>query len=402
MHTLIILIFICLRPSGRHVDNIINVPALLRRCGGSAIFWESLGGVSVMRMRSVARRLMAVVMGALLCQGCAIYASEFHNRGGFSDHLMDHYWFKADTKELRVLRSYSLIGALLRVSVKNLTKTEREILAKHVDEAARRTEEAFACAYSYETICPFFDERLAAVDRSLLQIAVIVISNDENEVLFDDVKDKLFETTALGQLTKAASGAIDVVTTTATAAVKLGDVASSLLKIGKTALETGQRFGAVYRDSIELDLLVTISSMRKLCEFYTDGGYGESKLEACSYRDHGRSVYALGSGNIKEWVAYLNNVSAQPHLNRLIIPSSRHFIAVSDLIYRACGEIMDDSAEQKTKCQSKKLIYYDQAVTLSQGRENSNSLISEAYRHADWITGENRGRLAQFYPDQTP
>lgn len=298
-------------------------------------------------MRSRLRLLLAAVSFsvAFAVSGCTAFKAELENRGGFTDRLLDEYWFRADTKELRVLRSYMLIGTLLRMSARNFTSHERYSVALKANVAIAQAADAAACAYrKNEQACNFFDDRMAELDRSLLRLAIAVLTSSENENLFEQVKDKLVAKTVVGQSVATFAKVIDAGTETINVFAKATSVASSLLKAGFVALDTGQRLGALYRDAVEIDMIVVLRSLEENCEVSC------SALAREVYLD-GRRLYLAGSGNFSAWRNFLATTYQAGQFSRYAIPSEEEFIQVSDLIWRACDDLAE-SEDTRTVCRS--------------------------------------------------
>lgn len=293
-------------------------------------------------MRTYSRIAPFVVALSLSLSGCAAFTLEYQNSGGFVDTILDKFWFKADTKQMRVLRSYSLVGSLLRLSNVGRTKAERTVLAAQVLETAQKSASAFSCAYS-ET-CFFFDDQMAELDQSLFKLAVLVLDTKDNEDLASELQGKLLgKIPVLGSTTTALAKILDAGSATAHATAQVVEVGSSLLKIGLAGLNYNRRIGALYRDNLELDMVVTIDALELYCSTPGLRFKDASKAQnlACEVAKDGRDYYKHGAGKLAAYKTYLTNPNAAGGWLPFIIPQKRHFIAVTRLIRGACTELVD-------------------------------------------------------------
>lgn len=285
-------------------------------------------------------------MSALALTGCSLLTDELENRGGFSDRFLDKYWFRADTKEMRVLRSYMLIGSLLRLSSWTFNAAERQSVALKVNTALQQAKDAFICAYQdVNKVCPFFDDKMADLDRSLLLLAVAVLASEEDKGLISQLQEEIFGKTVPGYLVSASTKVIDAASDAANAGAKLASVAAGLLKFGEQVVETGQRLGAVYRDAIELDMIIIVlKSLQYRCEA-VDRSRQEKSLVCGVYRD-GLRVYGRGSGtNLKIWRQFLVNGYQAGQYARFVVPQKEDFVSVTTFIWRACDSLIDPSTK---------------------------------------------------------
>ena len=240
--------------------------------------------------RFVTRQLAAAVMGSIctfsrlafgirtavfailiFCMpaltGCAgFFGDELSNRGGYLDQKLDSKWIVADTKQMRILRAYSMIGSLARMSRENYYKSERQLIAQHVNSATRVAFDAYACAYARPGDCVYFDERMAELEVTVIRLAIAVFSKHENESLFQLVASQADETAPLLKVLFSAGKIADAASTATDAVASTGKLIKSLLNLGEAAYFTGRRAGALYRDSIELAMIATLGSLDVQCQ----------------------------------------------------------------------------------------------------------------------------------------
>lgn len=343
-------------------------------------------------MRRIIRASISVVASiALLASlpGCGLMRIELTNRGGFSDALLDKYWFKADTKEMRVLRAYMLIGSLLRISARNFTALERKIVAQKISAAIEQVTTAFICAYApEEQPCLFFDDIMAELDRSLLTVAVAVLTSEENESIYEQVSNKIVSKSIPAQAVSTAAKYLDAGAETLALAARITNVAASILKAGFQALDPGLRLAAVYRDAVELDMFTVLRALRERC--LLEKGHIEHAL-VCEVHDDGQRLYAKGAGNLGAWRQFLASETQAGQYTRYVVPGLHEFKEVSELIDRGCVALM--GIESKSKCYDALIVESSKSVSKSSASSRSEKLrqaVANAklsdYRQKYWST----------------
>ena len=307
-------------------------------------------------------RLLGVL--ALVCSlsGCA----SFQNRGGLTDWAEDQFVFKADSKEMRVLRSYVILGGLARISSSSpMTIEERDLVSAQIASAVRQSYDALVCAKSRVEGCVFFDDRMAGLDRSLLRLASTVLLPEENKDLMAIIQKEVFggklTDGLLGPAGKIISAAGEVGITAGSAV----NIVGSFIELGRNIAKFGGRFAPIYRDSVELRVRVVIDGLKVLCgnkyifenSYCFDLGYVSGKWNA-------------GVGNLAEMDSLSSEMLSK--YAALIRPDQRHFAEISDLIIRSCEELVggdasdDEYSEESKKCaawptgtEKRSLIYYN-------------------------------------------
>ena len=324
-----------------------------------------------MRMCRVPRQLMAAVIIALLCQGCALsfIDSELNNRGGFIDKKLDQHWMVADTKKMRVLRAYILIGSLARMPRDKHYKSERETIVQHISSAIAVASDAYNCAYTRPGECVYFDERMAELESSVARLAIAVFSKEENESLFKVVVDQFSETFPAVKTVTSLPDFLDAIALTSNGQLIAngGKLLQSIIKFAQTGYIVGRRVGALYRDSIELDMITVLTSLDlqfELKKQYADVAAKNEKaikfknvawktywqfagplgtnLKPCQDFENGLNLWHRGSGDFSDWTNFLDT-TALPY-RKVVIPNENSFIQASDLIWRACEQMDGDTA----------------------------------------------------------
>ncbi len=303
--------------------------------------------------------LTAVGIPALLGSGCVAFLdAELNNRGGIIDLKLDERWILADTKQMRVLRAYVLIGSLARMSRENYYNSERQLIAQHVNTAVNVAFDAYACAYSRPGDCVYFDERMAELEVAVIRLAIAVFSKHENESLISMIVSQSSDTAPLLKGVSSLGKALDALTSTAEAVASTGALIKSLLNFGEAAYFTGRRAGALYRDSLELSMIAVLGSLdvqcigldevarqfrvgderdearRTLVQFY---GGPKPDASACAALAEGLIRWRQGSGDLAEWKEFLANDMVA--FRKYIVPGEGAFIQASDLVWRACEQI---------------------------------------------------------------
>jgi hypothetical protein len=319
------------------------------------------------------RRLLIgplTALSILVLPGCG---SELNNHGGWLDAKLDHKWMIADTKQMRVLRAYVLIGSIARMA-QTKYPSERELIVRHVNVAVQVVSDAYYCAYSQPGRCVYFDERMVEAEVAALRLLVAVLSDKEDEELFEAVSKQASKTFPLLKAVDSVSKLVDAVTSTGELAINAAQLIKSVIQAGQAAYFQGRRLGALYRDSIELEMLTVVSSLDTMCAVKHGGhyasyestgnrGYFEKALtkdeqwavdnfyglpeelpETCDDWRKGYKIWRKGAGDLSEWKTYLSSVAVLH--SQWIIPNDSAFIQASDLIWRACENLTSDLDQQ--------------------------------------------------------
>jgi hypothetical protein len=319
-------------------------------------------------MFNLLRAICSSLILALLLPGCA----EFRNRGGTTDWVED-YFFKADTKSLRLIRSYTLLAGLARISGKSpFSLEERKEVAQKIETAVGLSRDAFDCVYDRRNGlhgCVFFDDIMAQLDLSLLRLARITFLPEENKDLLAVLQKELFG----GDLPKNLFGAAGKIAEAAGEVGLVGgqaaNVVGALLQLGQNALRTGGRLGPIYRDSVELRMLIVLDGLNTIAknirgnvcmEFRepvsTRTNESSPRLaaekaddaKACLDFHESYQLYNDPSVSLSLWSAHAAGRFAQ--YGNAIRPGRYHFTQVSSLVLRACAGLMGGATAEADKC----------------------------------------------------
>lgn len=316
--------------------------------------------------------LIAAIGLSATVAGCSFIGAELNNRGGYLDKKGDEIWFIADTKPMRVLRAYVMLGSITRLAQTNYG-SEREIIVQHVNSAIKVASDAYYCAFAQPGTCVYFDERMVELEISVLKLLVAVLSKKEEEELFHAVGKYISDTIPLLKTFDTLTGLVDGLTSTGELAVNASKAIASLLKAGQVFYIKGRRMGALYRDAVELQMVAVMSSLDAMCairhsEFTVGDGpyfkkgfhslsnnsertwainnfYGElpRTLDPCESFQKGHNLWQRGAGDFSGWVDFLHGEAAK--YRTWIIPDKNAFIQASDLIWRACEHLTPDQKQ---------------------------------------------------------
>ena len=262
-----------------------------------------------------------ISIAALLLSGCAVIDKELHNRGGYLDYLADTYWFKADSKKMRALRAFALEASLARIaSVSPKSDQDRKLMALRIGDATKRAQLVLQCAFVDNVVpvqsveqdqCFFFDSLMVDYTSSLFDLALIALP-------VDDVKN-LLSLAPAGIPNPAAAL----------------NLLNSLVVLAQDALKYGRLIGAIYRDTVELEVQVWLATpdqpQSQIPPAFQIGTNTVSVLKA---------VYDRGNDDLATWqaaIAALRAEGLEP------IPDPKFIDEISFLIYYMCGQITSDT-----------------------------------------------------------
>ncbi|MBR1121455.1 hypothetical protein JQ628_08035 [Bradyrhizobium lablabi] len=188
---------------------------------------------------------MFVAAALLLNSGCAVYDMETRNRGGYLDSVLDRHWLRADSKSMRALRAFAMQVSLARIaSVSAKNESDRQLLAIRIGALTKRFMPIYMCAFNNNPLavpeakndpCFYYDSAMVDYSTGLFDLAMIALP-------FDDAK----------ALMSTVSGGVNP--------INVIDLLTSLVQIGRDALKYGRVVGALYRDTVELEVQVWIGT----------------------------------------------------------------------------------------------------------------------------------------------
>ena len=266
---------------------------------------------------------LCLCVAALLSSGCAIIDQELHNRGGYLDYLADSYWFKADSKKMRALRAYALEASLARLAaVSPKSDQDRKLMAIRVGDATERAQLVLKCAFSDNILpvpgaetdpCFFFDSLMVDYTTALFDLAMVALPIEDAKNLLN-----LLPTGATPDPAAALSAL------------------SGLVQLAKDALKYGRLIGAIYRDTMELEVQVWLAAPDQ-DQSNVPAPYVVTQEAVAELR----GVYKRGNDDLAQWqaeIAALRSAGLEP------IPDPKFIDEIAYLIYYLCGQITSDTA----------------------------------------------------------
>jgi|EndMetStandDraft_5_1072996.scaffolds.fasta_scaffold20429_2 hypothetical protein len=261
-----------------------------------------------------------VVFSLLLNGGCAIYEKETSNRGGYLDAVLDDHWMKADSKGMRALRAFAIQVSLARIaSVSAKNESDRQLLAIRIGALTKRFQPIYACAFDTNPLgvrgaendpCFYYDSAMVDYSTGLFDLAMIALPVEDARRLV---------TTVTGSFVNP---------------INIADLLGSLLQIGKDALRYGRVVGALYRDTVELEVqlwLATPSIDNRPPPFQVT----EAHVAAL------REIYSRRNDDMAAWLAAMAALRGQ---GLEPMPQRRFFVELGGLMNYLCNLITKDPA----------------------------------------------------------
>jgi hypothetical protein len=268
-------------------------------------------------LTSLCALLIATAVG-----GCAIIEAEKDNRGGFLDKAADDLWMKADSKKMRALRALAIEASLARIAmISPKSAPDRTLLARRIGETTKRADVVRKCAFVQPLIagqaanepCFFFDSVMVDYENALFDLALVALPIDD----------------ARNLLTRVTGGVASV-------AINPLELVQTLLDIGREAFRVGRVVGAIYRDTLELEVQVWLASP------------GIEDLVAGL-----RSEYDRGNDDILAWrghIAALRALGLEP------VPDQRFIKQIYILLEYICGQIVSKTDPAYDDCRQPNIM----------------------------------------------
>lgn len=260
------------------------------------------------------------MIALLLNGGCAIYEKEVGNRGGYLDAVLDDHWMKADSKGMRALRAFAIQVSLARIaSVSAKNESDRQLLAIRIGALTKRFQPIFACAFDTNPLgvpgaendpCFYYDSAMVDYSTGLFDLAMVALPVEDARRL------------------------VNTVTGSFVNPINIADLLSTLLQIGRDALKYGRVVGALYRDTVELEVqlwLATPAIDNRPPPFLVT----EAHVAAL------REIYSRRNDDMAAWlaaIAALRGQGLEP------MPQRRFFVELAGLMNYLCNLITKDPA----------------------------------------------------------
>jgi hypothetical protein len=255
----------------------------------------------------------------LLGSGCTIWQKETTNRGGYLDYVLDKNWMQADSKRMRALRAFAIQVSLARiatVSAKN--QADRIVLGTRIGMATKQFWPVYNCvitdiptAPGKETDpCFFFDSAMVEYTTALFDLAMIALPVED------------------------AKNLMNAIPTSTANPIVWADLLNSLIVIGRDAVTLGRVAGALYRDTVELEVQLWLATPA------IDNRSPSFKVVEADVAPL-RAVYGQGNDDMPAWLAALAALHArglEPY------PDLKFFSKLDGLLNYMCDQITSDTS----------------------------------------------------------
>jgi hypothetical protein len=266
------------------------------------------------------------LLSIFISGGCAIIEQERSNRGGYLDYLLDQHWIKADSKGMRALRAYAIQVSLARIaSVSAKNDSDRQLLAIRIGHLRERFLPIYACAFNKNPLgvagaendpCFYYDSAMVEYATGLFDLAMVALPVEDAKKLID---------TATGALVNP---------------INLAELLNTLIAIGKDALKYGRIVGALYRDTVELEVQAWLATPAIDDRPFP---YRVTEADVAMLR----AIYAAGNDNMPAWFAAIAELRSRG-LEPLAHP--KFFDELGGLMKYICAQITQQK-EALDSCQ---------------------------------------------------
>lgn len=303
-------------------------------------------------------RLPLAFVAGLFLSGCAI-TDEFRRQGGFADRVLDWAFIAADGREHRVFRSYLLIGILARLGSESpVDLDDRDAVALRIRNAVQAAKDALICAKDEH--CAFLEDRIALLDRRIFRLAVAVLYPEETRDLLARMRMALQgKIPVAGRALNAAKAAVELVGETGGTVEEAAGAINSLLDLSFTAARYSQRLGPLYRDSMNLDMRILIYSLEQDTTVRSCSIPNEPATYCGDLLAAAQNSYKKGSGDIGAWRDFLNGPARAYRGN--MVPATVHWLQASDLVWRSCDLLLQDS-KVRAQCRGGDALIYNREL----------------------------------------
>ncbi len=258
-----------------------------------------------------------LIFAGLSTSGCAIFDAEAHNRGGYLDKVIDDHWFKADSKRMRALRAYALQASLARIaSISPKNGQDRDLMARRIGNASARATNVIACGFTINPAtgtsidadpCFYFDSLMVDYTTALFDLAMVSFPIEDTQKLLNVVVGGI-------------SGPVAAL-----------DMLNALIGLAQEALKYGRVVGALYRDTVELEVLVWLNSPNvrqpRIPQKFQVTPDTIARLQ---------NIYDRGNDNM---VAWTNEIAAIRTAGFEPVPDIRFVYEISNLMIHLCSLI---------------------------------------------------------------
>lgn len=254
----------------------------------------------------------------LISGGCTIIDKELHNRGGYLDYVLDEHWLKADSKRMRALRAFAIQVSLARIaSISAKNDTDRQVLAIRIGTLTNKFLPIYNCALKNNPLdipgaekdpCFYYDSAMVEYSTGLFDLAMVALPVED------------------------AKNLVNAVTGTSVNPIAFTDLFNALLVVARDALNYGRVVGALYRDTIELEVQLWLATP---AIDDRPPPYRVTEADVASLRE----IYASGNDDMPAWIsaiAALRNRGLEP------LPDPKFFYELAGLMKYICDLITKD------------------------------------------------------------
>ena len=273
-------------------------------------------------MRAVASLVVAFAL--LLNSGCGIIEKEKTNRGGYLDYVIDRHWMKADSKGMRALRAFAIQVSLARIaSVSAKNESDRQLLAIRIGALTKRFQPVYACAFNRNPLgvaggendpCFYYDSAMVDYSTGLFDLAMIALPIEEAKNL----------------VTSLAGSTVNP--------INILDLLESLISVARDAIKYGRVVGALYRDTIELEVQLWLATPA-IDDRPPSVRVTEADVAAL------REIYARRNDDMPAWlaaIAALRGQGLEP------VAQERFFVELAGLMKYLCDLITRDPSANRS------------------------------------------------------
>ena len=263
------------------------------------------------------------LLGCLANSGCAIWEKETTNRGGYLDYVVDQNWMKANSKRMRALRAFAIQVSLARIaSVSAKNDSDRQLLGIRIGALTARFRPIYACAFNLNPLrvagaekdpCFYYDSAMVEYSTGLFDLAMIALPVDDARKLINSIEGAFINP------------------------INIADLLNSLLTLGRDALKYGRIVGALYRDTVELEVQLWLATPA-IDNRPNSVRVTEADVAAL------REVYERGNDDMPAWLAAIAALRAQ---GLEPLPDAKFFVELGGLIRYTCDLITKDPDASK-------------------------------------------------------
>ena len=254
----------------------------------------------------------------LASSGCAVIEQERTNRGGYLDYVLDQNWMKANSKGMRALRAFAIEVSLARIaSISAKNESDRQLLAVRIGALTKRFIPIYLCAFDTNPLgvagaendpCFYYDSAMVEYANGLFDLAMVALPKEDAKKLFD-----------------MASGAF-------VSPVNILDLLNALFAIARDAVIYGRTIGGLYRDSVELEVQLWITTPA------IDDRPPPGRVTLDDIADL-QAIYSQRNDNMAAWlgaIAVLRARGLEP------LPQRKFFGELGGLLRYICDQITQD------------------------------------------------------------